>query len=718
MSWRGTIWKTASDLGLPLVGVGLAYAEGYFRQALNTDGWQGERYPTNDWHRMPVLPVVDAAGKRVIIRVAYPHGDVLAQLWKVQVGRVPLFLLDSNLEDNSPEDRAITGSLYGGDQEFRVRQEIMLGIGGIHALEATGQSPTVCHMNEGHSAFLALERIERVMRQRNVSFQVASEANSAGNIFTTHTPVAAGNDAFDPGLVTRYLAPYRAALGVSEGDLLALGRVDPRATSAAFVMPVLAIRSADHCNGVSRLHGEVSRRMWQGTCGRSCRRTRSPSSRLRTAFTPLRGWRRRSVRSTRGVPRATVGRTFGRRRALGASSRDPRRRAVVSARASSSSSRGNTRADGCARRRKGEAPGAKSWSSRTRLSDPQALTIGFARRFATYKRATLLFTDLERVKRLLANSDRPVQLVFAGKGFHPQDRGGKELIRSLIHASRDAGLRGRVVFIEDYDMRIARAPRERSRCLAQHAPTAARSERNERHEGRRERSPQLERARRVVRRGLGRARLGGGRAIGRGEEYTDASGDAREAELLYDVLERECRPAFLFSREGTSRLPRPWIRRMKTSIAKLAPTYNTARMVREYSKRFYVTAIKLSQKLAENDLAGAKALTAWKNRVSQAWPAVTFGAVDLERRDEFAVGEAVRVSARVSLGSLEPADVAVELPITVLRPEGTRSPRAASCGCVPSIEAPTAPGTSRVRSSPTRAGRRRSPCASFPSTRR
>ena len=219
--------KTASDLGLPLVAIGLAYAEGYFRQVLNEDGWQGERYPLNDWRRLPVAPVFVPGGKkdeRLKIRVEYPERIVVAQLWKVSVGRVPLYLLDSNLEENAAEDRAITGPLYGGDQEFRVRQEIMLGIGGVHALAAVGLTPTVCHMNEGHSAFLALERIRRVMSDKGVTFAVASEAMSAGNIFTTHTPVPAGNDAFDPALVRRYLEPYRRAIGISDEQLFALGR--------------------------------------------------------------------------------------------------------------------------------------------------------------------------------------------------------------------------------------------------------------------------------------------------------------------------------------------------------------------------------------------------------------------------------------------------------------------------------------------------------------
>jgi starch phosphorylase len=649
--------KTASDLGLPLVGVGLAYAEGYFRQALNADGWQDERYPINDWHRMPVLPVLDGTGKRLIIHVQYPHGIVHAQLWKVQVGRVPLLLLDTSLIENSQADRSITGPLYGGDQEFRVRQEIMLGIGGIHALEALGLSPTACHMNEGHSAFLALARIGRVMRERGVSFQVAAEANSAGNIFTTHTPVPAGNDAFDPSLIRRYLEPYRNALGISESELLALGRVDPRDQSAPFSMPVLAIRAADHYNGVSQLHGEVSRRMWQGlwpdlptdeipieAITNGVHTTSWVASELGALYTRYLGprwaehyddtelWERAYE-----IPDAELWHVHEHRR----------HRLVQHAR----------RWLRAAAERRGA--GREELDLADEVLDPQALTIGFARRFATYKRATLLFTDLERVKRLLASEDCPVQLVFAGKA-HPQDKGGKELIRSIIDASRDSGLRGRVVFIEDYDMRIARAlvsgvdvwlntPRRPHEASGTSGMKAAANG------------------------ALNVSVLDGwfaeawaahgweiGWAIGRGEEYPDGSGDAREAELLYDLLEREVVPLF-FEREGMGRLPRGWIKRMKNAIAKLVPRYSTARMVREYSKRFYVPAIRLTRKLTDRDLAAAKALTAWKDRVRDAWPAVAVTEIHLESRDEVAVGEPVRVSAVVQLGVLAPDDVAVEL---------------------------------------------------------
>jgi starch phosphorylase len=649
--------KTASDLGLPLVGVGLAYAEGYFRQVLNGDGWQDERYPINDWRRMPVQPVLDASGKRLIIRVQYPTGIVFAQLWKVQIGRVPLFLLDANLEENAPADRAITGPLYGGDQEFRVRQEIMLGIGGIHALEAVGLPATVCHMNEGHSAFLAIERIGRVMRERGVSFPVAAEANSAGNIFTTHTPVPAGNDAFDPALARRYLEPYRAALGISDAELLGLGRVDPRDQAASFSMPVLAIRASDHYNGVSELHGEVSRKMWQGLW------PDLPTHEIPIDFITNGVHTASWVESELG---ALYTRYLGPRWAEEVDDPELWERAIEIPDAELWQVHEHRRQRmvqhvrrwlRAAAERRGA--GREELEAADEALDPRALTIGFARRFATYKRGALLFSDLARVRRLLGDSERPVQLVFAGKA-HPQDRGGKELIRSIVHASRDTGLRGRVVFIEDYDMAIARTlvsgvdvwlntPRRPLEASGTSGMKAAANG------------------------ALGLSVLDGwfaeawrdngseiGWAIGRGEEYVDAAGDAREAELLYDVLEREIVPLF-YARDGMARIPRGWIHRMKQAISRLAPRYNTARMVREYTKRFYVPAIGLTYKLNEGDLAAAKALTAWKARVRDGWQDVVVRDIRLESPEEVAVGEPVRVTASVQLGWLTPDDVAVEL---------------------------------------------------------
>lgn len=650
--------KTASDLGIPLVGVGLAYAEGYFRQVLESDGWQAERYPKNDWSRLPVSPVALPSGERLVIDVEYPERIVKAQVWKVQVGRVPLFLLDANLEENHPADRTITGPLYGGDQEFRVRQEIMLGIGGVHALEALGLEATICHMNEGHSAFLALERIRRTMEAKKVSFTVAREAAAAGHVFTTHTPVPAGNDAFDPSLVARYLEPYRRALGIDEATLLALGRESTTATAAApFSMPVLAIRNAEHYNGVSALHGAVSREMWKGLwpdlpadevpIGSVTNGVHTPSwvsREMAGLFTRHLGphWidalgDREFWARVHEIPDAELWEVH-----------EARRHRLIQL------CRKWLRA---AAEKRGASP--RELARAEHVLDPRALTIGFARRFATYKRADLMFRDLARVERLLGTTDRPVQLVFAGKA-HPQDKGGKELIRTIVQATRRPELEGRVVFVEDYDMRIARAlvagvdvwlnnPRRPHEASGTSGMKAAANG------------------------ALNLSILDGwwaeayadhgrnvGWAIGAGEEYASDEGDAREAEILHDLVEREVVPLF-YERDPQSRLPTAWIRRMKHAIADLTPSFNTGRMVREYAERFYVPSIRGSARMRERDLAGAKSVAAWKERVREAWPEVRIAGVDLLSRTEVAVGEEVVVEASVHLGALAPSDVAVEI---------------------------------------------------------
>jgi starch phosphorylase len=670
--------KTASDLGLPLVGIGLAYAEGYFRQALNRDGLQQERYPINDWNRMPVAPVNDATGKRLVIDVTYPERVVRAQLWKAQVGRVPLFLLDTNVVENRTEDRAITGPLYGGDSEFRVRQEIMLGIGGVHALEAMGLSPTVCHMNEGHSAFLAIERIGRLVRDRGATFAVASEACSAQNVFTTHTPVPAGLDVFASDLVKKYLEPYRSALGITEAELLGLGRgarpgeVGDKGKAPAsqsddskFSMPVLAIHASDHYNAVSALHGEVSRKMWSKLWPDLPEHEipiQSITNGVHTA-----SW----VSDEMG---ALLTRYVGPRWSEGSDDvalwsrvyeipdselwevHEHRRHRLVQL---------CRRWLRSAAEKRGES--SEEIAACDEVLDPRALTIGFARRFATYKRATLLFRDMDRVTRLLGDPDRPVQLIFAGKA-HPQDKPGKELIRSIVHTARSAGLAGRVVFIEDYEMRIARAlvagvdvwlntprrPLEASGTSGMKA--AANGALNVS----------------VLDGWWDEAYAAHGRdvgwAIGRGEEYVDESGDAVEAELLYDLLERDVIPTF-FQRENersadtrdVDALPRRWIKKMKNAIAHLAPAFNTARMVREYTERFYVPSHKLWHRMVDGDLRGARELWAWKERVRKAWPLVRVVSVAQKTPENVRVGDAVSVSAAIDLGELSPEDVVVEL---------------------------------------------------------
>ena len=649
--------KTASDLGLPLVGIGLAYAQGYFRQALSDDGWQQELYPANDWHRLPVQPVFEQDGKtRLIIHVQYPHGMVHAQLWKVQVGRVPLYMLDTNLEVNSVDDRNITGPLYGGDQEFRVRQEIMLGIGGFHALEALGLTPSVCHMNEGHSAFLSLERIRRVMDQNNVPFKVAREACAAGNVFTTHTPVPAGNDRFKLDLVQKYLEPYRQPLGLSKEEFFALGQ-DSNDVTSQFSMPVLALNTSDRQNGVSALHGEVSRSMYAElwpdlpvhevpieSVTNGVHIASWISDDMNALFTRYLGPRWREQTDDKNL----WARVFEIPDAELWSIHSHRRHRLVAL---------------CRKRlklaaeRRGEAK--SEISSAEEVLDPYALTIGFARRFATYKRAAMLFSDMDRVRKLLGNPDRPVQLVFAGKA-HPQDRGGKELIRTIVRASRDAGLRGRVVFIENYDMRVARAlvsgvdvwlnnPRRPHEASGTSGMKAAANG-----------APNLS----ILDGWWAEAWRDYGRdvgwAIGNGEEYadTDEAGDRMEAEALYDVIEREVVP--MFYDRGADKLPRAWVHKMKSTIAKCVPDFNTARMVKEYTTRFYVPSIEKVTELFDSALAGAKELTEWKSRVRAAWPAVKISDANVRAAGEVLVGDDVVVEAKVDLGTLSPKDVTVE----------------------------------------------------------
>ncbi|MFN2241754.1 MAG: alpha-glucan family phosphorylase, partial [Anaerolineae bacterium] len=444
----GDHMKSASDLGLPLVGVGLLYQQGYFRQYLNPDGWQQELYPENDFYNLPLTLERQLSGAPLLIEVHYPGRIVKAQVWRAQVGRVPLYLLDTNIEDNRPDDRDITDQLYGGDDEMRIRQEILLGIGGIRALEALDLRPAVCHMNEGHSAFLALERIRLLMEEHGLTFAEAREAATAGHVFTTHTPVPAGIDWFHPNLVDRYFSHYYPGLGITRHQFLGLGRTNPDDVNGHFCMAILAMRLANKTNGVSQLHGRVSREMWHEVWPQlppgevpiiSITNGIHPRSWISDDMADLYDrylgprWVERPAelsvwqRVTR-IPDEELWRTHERRR----------ERLVAFARRRLS--------------RQLEQRGSRPSEIRQaeEVLDPEALTIGFARRFATYKRATLLFHDIERLAHIVSERDRPVQIIFAGKA-HPKDNPGKELIRQIIHNARRLEFRNRIVFIEDYD---------------------------------------------------------------------------------------------------------------------------------------------------------------------------------------------------------------------------------------------------------------------------
>jgi starch phosphorylase len=646
--------KSASDVGLPMVGVGLLYQEGYFCQYLSADGWQQESYPANDLYNMPIRLRRDENGKPLTIAVEFPGREVKAQVWQAEVGRVPLFLLDTNIPENSPEDQDITDELYGGDMEMRIQQEIVLGIGGIRMLAAIGLCPTVCHMNEGHSAFLAIERIRMLMEEHNLSFAEAREAAVAGNVFTTHTPVPAGIDLFPPHLIDRYLDHYYAALGISRHEFLALGRANPYDEGESLNMAILAIRLAGYTNGVSRLHGQIARSMWQSLwpdvpqneipIPHITNGVHTPSwvSRdLAELYDRYLGprWREDPTDQTvwasvNEIPDGELWRTHERRR----------ERLVAVARRKLRQQLEN----------RGAPPTEIAIASEA--LDPEVLTVGFARRFATYKRATLIFRDVERLARILNDPQRPVQIIFAGKA-HPHDTAGKELIRQIIHLARREEFRQRIVFLEDYDMNLARY-------ILQGADVWLNNPRRPRE------ASGTSGMKAAANGAINLSILDGwwdeaytpemGWAIGRGETYDDLNfQDELESRTLYDLLEKEIVP--LFYNLGSDSLPRKWIARMKASISAICPAFNTNRMVLSYAEGTYSPATERFQRLTGDDMAGARALAAWKARLHQHWDQIKVVRIEDDSPAELQVGDSLRVQAEIVLGDLQPSDVQVQV---------------------------------------------------------
>lgn len=646
--------KSASDLGVPLVGVGLLYQQGYLKQYLNEAGWQQESYKNNDFYNLPVTLERRADGTPLTIQVDYPGRTVSAQVWRVQVGRVSLYLLDTNIPVNRSDDRDITYQLYGGDLEMRIKQEIMLGIGGYRALEALGMHPAVYHMNEGHAAFLAPERVRRLMELNNLSFAEARELASAGLIFTTHTPVEAGHDYFPADLMERYFADYARSLGLPFSDFLALGRRDANNQGESFCMTILALRLATRSNGVARLHGLVSRQMWQALWP-GVPENEIPISHI-TNGVHFESWISREMKELYD-------------RYLGPRWREEPANQTVWQRAEQIAAeelwrtheRRRRRLVSFARQRLGaqlQQRGASLAAIQAvdEVLDSEILTIGFARRFAPYKRATLLLRDPERLDRIVNNPDRPVQFIFAGKA-HPRDDPGKYLIQRIIELARQDRFRRRLVFLEDYDMGVARylvqgvdvwlnnplRPLEASGTSGMKA--TANSVLNlsildgwwdEAYQ------PQV------------------GWAIGRGEAYHDREyQDQVEAEALYDLLEQEVVP--LFYNRGADELPRGWIARMKASTGALCHFFNTHRMVQEYTEQCYLPSAQRYQQFAAEKMAGARTLAKWRTYVQQNWSQVGVETVELEPFTTLQVDGQFWVKARVRLGSLTPDDVKVEL---------------------------------------------------------
>ncbi|WP_028574856.1 alpha-glucan family phosphorylase [Desulfonatronovibrio hydrogenovorans] len=648
--------KSASDLNLPLVAIGLCYQKGYFRQYLTGDGWQQERYPVNDFEEMPLSLVRNEQGEPVSVEVELLDRTVRINIWKAVIGRISLYLLDTNLNENMPQDREITAQLYGGDWEMRLKQEIVLGVGGIRAMHALNLNPRVIHMNEGHSAFAGLERISIFMREHSMSFEAAMELVASSSVFTTHTPVPAGNDRFAPELMQKYFDSYAREIGLAFKVFMALGREDPRDDQELFCMTVLALRLSRFNNGVSQLHGKVARNMWKKvwpqypvddvpiaaiTNGIHIPTWIAPD--MAYLFDRYLGsdWRedpdcQRVWKQSQAIPDAELWRT-----------RERLRERLV---------------DFVRTRLKEQtlARGGRRYELQLadEVLDPGALTIGFARRFATYKRANLILTDVKRILEIMNNKKQPVQFIFAGKA-HPKDVEGKKLIQEIVQFCRNEDCRHHFVFLEDYDMEIGgfmlqgcdvwlNNPRRPLEACGTSGMKA------------------------VANGVLNFSVLDGwwdeaytpdnryGWSIGEGEEYQDQEyQNLTESHYLYNVLEKDVIPTFY--NRSTGNLPMEWIRKMKDGLRDLAPMFSSHRMVEDYSRTAYLPAYQNFVKLEKNGFEQAKNLASWRMDLMTKWSDVKIRNVRASTEDSLHSGEELVVTAEVFINGLSPQDILVEI---------------------------------------------------------
>lgn len=643
--------KSTSDLGLPLIGVGLFYQKGYVKQVLNKDGWQGEEYPENDWAHMSVESIKKEDGNHLTVDIPLGRETVKAMIWRVPVGRTSLYLLDTNLPENAPEHRTITEQLYGGDRENRIKQEIVLGVGGVKALKALNLNPTVYHINEGHSAFLLCERIINIMQDKKISFQEAREIVWATSAFTTHTPVIAGNEYFDFNLVKKFMEPYVAQLGIGWDNFLDLGKETPQ--SPMFCLTVFALKLSAYLNGVAKLHGQVSRDMWKNiwaglnvsevpitsiTNGihaaswASHEHSELYEKYLYDGNDAMNDFDQNIWNKIDNIPDEELWQThLLRKNKLIKHVRS--KTALMSQRLSAN---------------------IKASKQAANILREDVLTIGFARRFATYKRATLLFKDPNRLAEIINNAQRPIQFVFAGKA-HPADTAGKEFIKQIYNMMLDPRFKGKIVFIEDYNMNLARymvqgvdvwmnnpiRPLEASGTSGMKA---------------------------ALNGSLALSILDGWwdevgpcdfswSIIGAQSYKDDAERDEVEAQALYNLLEMEVAPAYYDKdADGT---PKKWMRMMKSSIKTIVPFFNTNRMVQEYYEKFYSKAhyygniLKASGKPAE--------IAAWRNNIAKNWSRVSIANNTESLERSILVGETLKFKARVTLGELKPEEVVVQV---------------------------------------------------------
>ncbi len=641
--------KAASDLGVPVVGVGLLYQQGYFRQVIDNDGAQQALYPYNDPGQLPITPLRQANGEWLRLEIALPGYSVWLRTWQVQVGRVKLYLLDSNDAANFPANRGIASELYGGGPELRLKQEMLLGIGGWRLLRALGIKPEVCHLNEGHAAFAVLERARDFMEETGQPFKVALAATRPGNLFTTHTAVAAGFDRYAPELMEQYLGGYaQQKLDISLQDLLALGRQNRLDSAEKFNMAYLAIRGCGAVSGVSRLHGKVSRRIFQTLF------PRWPEEEIPVGYV------------TNGVHMPTWDsapaddlwtEACGKDRWLGSVEhleQDIRR--ISDEKLWQFRSAASHSLVEYARKRLAQqltASGAPSGmvEEALRFFDPSTLTLGFARRFATYKRPDLLLHDPGRLLRILTNPQHPVQLIIAGKA-HPADQAGQALIQKWIRFIRQPEALAHVIFLSDYDMLLTEH-------LVQGVDVWVNTPR------RPWEACGTSGMKVLVNGGINLSELDGwwaeayapdvGWALGDGREHgADAAWDAAEAEALYSLLEREVIPEFY--NRGANGIPAAWVSRMRESMARLTPQFSANRAVREYTERHYIPAAAVYRSRAAEKGAAAKLVVDWQQALDLHWETLRFGEVKAKTN-----GDHHSFEVHVCSGELDPNAIAVEL---------------------------------------------------------
>ena len=651
--------KTASDMDINLIGMGLFYRDGYFRQHLNKDGWQEESYPANMLQYMPFEQVQTPDGKDLLVELKLPDGTVKAIVWKVKVGRTHLFLLDSNLPDNAPQHRDITSRLYGGDRQMRLRQELLLGIGGFSALIQLGYEPKVCHINEGHAAFLNIARLNHFMVKHDISFEEALEFVPKTKVFTTHTPVAAGHESFRLDLLQPHLEAVMQGYEIDMEDIYALAQLPDKSNrnnhETELSMTILALRTSFFSNGVSELHGQVSRDMWNHLWPRHSREEIPISHITNGVHLPTwitseiaalleryigSGWEKSAFNG--GETKAINGILP---EELWHAHQVARSRLIATIRSKIQEYM--------------EANNAPAYEieQADNVLDPDVLTIGFARRFATYKRAYLILRDMERFRKLLLDEDQPIQIIFAGKA-HPQDEKGKQMIQQVFGLTKDPELRRRIVFLEDYDMFIAerlvqgvdvwlnnpRRPREASGTSGMKA---------------------------ALNGALNFSVLDGwwaeaydgknGWAIGNGEIYDDLDyQDHIEAQSLYDTLENEIIPLYYKNKAG--KIPEEWVNMMKESIKTILAGFSSHRMVKEYQDYTYQPALENYHSLISKNLEQCKKRTRLHAELRNRWDKIHIEKVHTDRSlSSLRVGEQFKVHATVYLNDISPDNIDIQV---------------------------------------------------------